>query len=131
VTILVGCVGATYFDLTLRARVGQFLLKDQVSLVAAFTFVWGLENYVRVLLAVFCVHTLMPLELDLVEAVSLYQAWGVWLGHEILPAGLILSFLLGCGCILNGSMVSGGGALITSILGLMCVIHVVILSFLS
>lgn len=63
-----------YFDLLLRARFGQFVTKDLTSLVAAFTFMWGLENYVRILLVVFCLHNLMPLEVDLFELVELYQA---------------------------------------------------------
>ena len=63
----------TYFDLVLRARVGQYLSKDVVLVGAAFTFVWGLENYVRVLLLVFCLHNLLPLEIDLFELIEVYQ----------------------------------------------------------
>ena len=36
-------------------------------MVAALTFWLGLENYVRLILVVFCLHNLFPLEVDLLE----------------------------------------------------------------
>ena len=87
--VLVLCVLATYFDLIYRARYGQLVAKDTSSLAAALTFTWGLENYVRLLLLVFCLHNLMPLEADLLEMAELYQAWGAWVVVEVLPGALL------------------------------------------
>ena len=62
-----------FFELTLRSRFGQFVYKDTVSMFALFTFWFGLENYVRLLLLVFSSHALTPLEIELIELVEVYQ----------------------------------------------------------
>jgi len=57
----------------MRARFGQYLFKDTATLLALFTFWFGLENYIRLLLFVFASHALTPLEAELLELVEVYQ----------------------------------------------------------
>lgn len=88
------------------------MLKDGVVLNAALTFTWGLGNYIRLLLVIFCGHALMPLEVDQVEAVTLYQAWGAWFTHSLgLPFTLLVGSL-GLGLILNQVLGSGRASLL-------------------
>jgi hypothetical protein len=63
-----------YFDLLLRSRVGQYVVKDLTVALAAFTFILGQENYMRVILLVFCLHNLLPMEMDLMETIEVYQS---------------------------------------------------------
>lgn len=119
------CVLASYYDLVLRARYGQLVAKDVTSMAAAFTFVWGLENYVRLLLLVFCAHNLLPLEADLLEVVELYQAWGAWLVGELLPAAVLLTALLGLALMLNLQLAAAGTTAVTLTLVVLCLGHLV------
>lgn len=121
VWVLVGCALSTYFDLVMRARNGQFVLKDTTSMAAAFTFTWGLENYIRVLLLVFCMHSLLPLEIDLLEGVALYQAWGAWVTVELAPTIALLTILLGVALNLNLLLASGGVVVLHLTLLFICV----------
>jgi hypothetical protein len=102
----------TYFDLSLRSRWGQYLFKDTVVSTAALTFTWGLENYIRLLLLVFCLHNLMPFEADLLETTAVYQAWGSWLAVDLLPATLLFCLLVCSVFTLNLSLASGTPLLI-------------------
>lgn len=70
--MLVLCVCVIIFEPTLRARAGQLVYKDTVTLVAAMTFWLSLENYIRVVLLVFSLHNLMPLEAELVDQAELW-----------------------------------------------------------
>lgn len=71
--LLVISLFVVFFELTMRSRFGQFLYKDAASLFALFTFWFGLENYIRLLLLVFSSHALTPLEAELMELVEVYQ----------------------------------------------------------
>jgi len=114
---------ATYFDLSLRARAGQYLAKDLTVAAAAFTFTWGLENYVRLLLLVFCLHNLLPLEVDLLELVEAYQAWGAWLAAEVAVGLGLLGLLVGLAYGLNLSLGAGSAPLVAGWLLLLCLGH--------
>ena len=64
---------AVIWENVTRARYGQFVYKDQVLLFATFSFWFFIENYFRLIVIVFCFHSLMPLETDLIELVEVYQ----------------------------------------------------------
>jgi hypothetical protein len=61
------CVCVIVCELVCRAAAGQAAYKDLVVLVAVVTFWLNLENYFRVLLLVFVVHALLPVEADLLD----------------------------------------------------------------
>jgi len=82
-----------FFELTLRSRFGQFVYKDTVSMFALFTFWFGLENYVRLLLLVFSSHALTPLEIELIELVEVYQYMSSWLVTQLLSPIICFSVL--------------------------------------
>ena len=82
-----------------------------------------MENYIRLLLLVFCLHNLSPLEGDLVELVEVYQAWGAWLVAEV-GAGLgLLGVLVGLVYGLGLSLGSGSASLVLGWLLLLCLGH--------
>lgn len=116
-----------YYDLLTRARVGQYVMKDLNVAAAALTFIWGLENYVRLILLVFCLHNLLPLEIDLMELIEVYQAWGAWLTNELLVASMGVVLLLALTYILNLSLASGSTTLINSLIILLCLGHFVLI----
>jgi hypothetical protein len=82
-----------FFELTLRSRFGQFVYKDLASLVALFSFWFGLENYVRLLLLIFSAHALTPLEIELLELVEVYQYMSSWFVTQVLSPVLCFSVL--------------------------------------
>jgi hypothetical protein len=82
-----------FFELTLRSRFGQFVYKDTASLFALFTFWFGLENYIRLLLLVFSSHALTPLEIELIELVEVYQYMSSWLVTQLLSPIICFSAL--------------------------------------
>lgn len=82
-----------FFELTLRSRFGQFVYKDTASMFALFTFWFGLENYIRLLLLVFSSHALTPLEIELIELVEVYQYMSSWLVTQLLSPILCFGVL--------------------------------------
>lgn len=101
VWLLALSVSVILFEPTLRARAGQFVYKDFVSMAAALTFWLGMENYIRALLVVFFLHGLLPLEVDLLEQTELLLAYSSWITLEVLPGCLILAALFGAAHLLN------------------------------
>lgn len=108
VAALALCAFLTYFDLSLRSRWGQYVFKDGVVSTAALVFAWGLENYLRLLLLVFCLHNLMPFEADLLESLAVYQAWGAWLCIDLVGPLLAACLLVPAVYALNLSLASAG-----------------------
>ena len=98
-------------------------MKDLTSAAAAFTFAWGLENYVRLLLLVFCLHNLLPLEVDLLELIEAYQAWGAWFAAELAAGSLLLGLLLALAYGLNLSLGAGSAPMVAAGLLLLCLGH--------
>lgn len=82
-----------FFELTMRARFGQYLFKDTATLLALFTFWFGLENYIRLLLFVFASHALTPLEAELLELVEVYQYMSSWFILQVVTPALCISVL--------------------------------------
>jgi len=82
-----------FFELTLRSRYGQYVYKDTVTLFALFSFWFGLENYIRLLLLVFASHALTPLEIELLELVEIYQYMSSWFVAQLLSPVLCFSVL--------------------------------------
>lgn len=126
VWLLVFCISIILFEPTLRAQAGQFVYKDLVSMVAALTFWLGLENYVRLILVVFCLHNLFPLEVDLLEQTEVLLLYSNWLTLELLPAGFVLFLLVGLSHGLNAALGLLQGRLVTLLCVLICVGLVVV-----
>jgi hypothetical protein len=82
-----------FFELTLRSRYGQYVYKDTVSLFALFSFWFGLENYIRLLLLIFSAHALTPLEIELLELVEIYQYMSSWFVSQMLSPVLCFSLV--------------------------------------
>jgi len=82
-----------FFELTLRSRYGQYVFKDNVSLFALFSFWFGLENYIRLLLLVFSSHALTPLEIELMELIEVYQYMSGWLVTQVLAPTLCFGLM--------------------------------------
>ncbi len=93
VWLLVLSLFVVFFELTLRSRFGQFVYKDTASTFALFTFWFGLENYIRMLLMVFSSHALTPLEVELLELVEVYQYMSGWFVTQLLSPILCFSLL--------------------------------------
>lgn len=104
VILLVLSIMVVIWENVSRARFGQFVYKDQVLTFATFSFWFFLENYFRVIVILFCFHTLTPLEADLIELVEVYQSLTRWLSVTILPAFLLMSLTLGMAVLLNLSI---------------------------
>lgn len=88
----------------LRARGGQLVYKDTVSLLAALVFWLHLENYIRGLLLVLSVHSLLPLEADLSDLADTFLTLGVWVGAEALPCTFLLLVLFLSSNVLGGCL---------------------------
>lgn len=95
----------------MRAKVGQFLFKDQTLLFAFLTFWWQTENYARAVVIVFCLHCLTPLEVELFELTEALGASLLWAHCAILPPLLLVSIASGLGLLLNMSLNWGKRAL--------------------
>lgn len=59
---------------------------------AALVYWATVENYVQLLLIVFSVHSLAPMEADLLETTEAHSLYGGWLQALTLP-GLLLNVL--------------------------------------
>lgn len=110
---------AVVWENVTRARYGQFIHKDQVLLFSTFSFWFFLENYFRAIVVIFCIHSLCPLEIDLLETVEVYQLVTRWLVTTILPTLVILSTTLFMALMLNASI---GWARIQLLIFLSCFI---------
>jgi hypothetical protein len=101
VLLLVGSIAVTVFELVQRARFGQSTAKDQAALVAALTFWFSIENYLRAIIVVFFFHSLIPFEAELFELIVAQSQLTTWLATGVVPslslfvAALVLSRLLG------------------------------------
>lgn len=84
-----------------RARHGQFVHKDQTLLFAAFSFWFFLENYLRVIVVIFCVHSLCPFEIELLETVEVYQMVVRWVVINVLPTAIMFTLTLCLGLLIN------------------------------
>lgn len=82
---------AVVWENTTRARYGQFVYKDQVLLFATFSFWFFLENYFRVVVIAFCLHSLVPLEAELIELVEVHQCLTRWINIAVLTPLLWLT----------------------------------------
>jgi uncharacterized integral membrane protein len=100
ILLLVGGFLTFFFELTLRARMGQYTSRDEQTLLASLTYFIWLGHYLRLLLLVFILHALTPLELDLVETSSLWPLAIGWpssllsLAFSLLICALLGSYLL-------------------------------------
>ena len=115
---------AVIWENVTRARYGQFVHKDQVLLFATFSFWFFLENYFRVIVVIFCTHSLCPLEMELFDTVEIYQSVLRWVVVTTLPTVLIFSSTLFLGLMLNSAV---GWARIQLLIFLSCAICVSIL----
>jgi hypothetical protein len=85
----------------------------------------------RVILLVFCLHNLLPMEMDLMETIEVYQSWGAWLSSEILIGSFGLVFLLGITYTLNLCLSSGNDSLISGLILLLTIGHLTMIVLLG
>ena len=90
VLLLLGATAVVINENILRSQAGQYVYKDQAALVAALNFWFGCENYFRLILVVFSVLCLAPLEADLFETVVVFHSVSAWATWEIGPCMLIV-----------------------------------------
>jgi hypothetical protein len=119
------------FEPTLRARSGQLVYKDVVTLAAVLTFWLHLENYCRLIIVVCALHNLMPYEVDLLEQSEVFLLYSTWLATDLLPGFLTLGVLLGLGMLINASLGVKQRALTGLLVTLVCLGHLVVGTFLA
>lgn len=119
--LLLFSVMAVVWENVTRARYGQFVYKDQVLLFATFSFWFFLENYTRIIIIVFCIHSLIPLEAELFELVEVYQTLTRWVSSSILLPLCILTLTLFMALALNLTIGWGRQALLILLSSGVCV----------
>lgn len=101
------CLTFIWAEHVLRSRFGQFTYKDQVAFYGALGWLNLMNNYFRLLFAIFSLHALVPLEADLIEqSESLFLCinyFSVTMGKPL----LFISFVWGLGFFLNLTMSFG------------------------
>lgn len=58
-------------------------------------------------MVLFCLHSLVPLEAELIELVDVYQTLTRWLSSSMLPGFLLLTLTLAFAVLLNNSLAWG------------------------
>jgi hypothetical protein len=84
-------------ELTVRARGGQWGGKDLQAGFAALFFWFHLENYVRLILLVCALHSLVAFEFELMDGGEVAHACGVWFVTTLGPLCGLLLILGGLG----------------------------------
>lgn len=101
------CLTFIWAEHALRTRFGQYTYKDQVSLYGALGWLNLMNNYFRLLLAVFSLHALVPLEADLIEqSESLFLCINYFAAAMTRPL-ILVSLVWGLGIYLNLTLTSG------------------------
>lgn len=118
--LLFSTVAVIWENIT-RARYGQFVYKDQVLMFSTFSFWFFLENYMRLIVIVFCTHSLVPLEAELVELVEVYQTLTRWISVGVLPSICMLTLSLFLAIMLNLAIGWGRHVLIVTLSTFICV----------
>lgn len=88
----------------MRARLGQFVYKDQVLLYAFLTFWWHTETYARLIVIIFCLHCLTPLEIELMELTEVFYSASNWAVTYFIPTLLWGTSVMGLVYLLNVSL---------------------------
>lgn len=67
------CLLSIVYENILKSRYGQFVFKDQVLLFSIFSYWTFLQNYMLLVVIIFCFHCLTPLEVELFELIEIYN----------------------------------------------------------
>jgi hypothetical protein len=110
---------------SMRARLGQWAHKDQVLLFASLSFFWSMDNYVRAIVIIFCLHGLTPLEVELFEMVEVGSVLMVWWSSQVFPLLAYSIGALGLGIVLNMALGWGRSGLVL----VLCSLIVALLSW--
>lgn len=101
VFLIIICFFSVVWENMLKSKYGQYLLKDQ-SLLFAFSSYWFvLENYIYLVVIVFCFHCLVPLEAELFELVEIYSCVFMWYSNFVFPYLVVVSLLFSIVLFLN------------------------------
>lgn len=72
------CLLSIIYENILKSRYGQFVFKDQVLLFSIFSYWTFLQNYILLVIVIFCFHCLTPLEIELFELIEIYNNLFNW-----------------------------------------------------
>lgn len=73
ILFIVICVLSIINENIVKSKYGQYVIKDKILLFSTFSYWFFLQNYVFLVIIVFCFHCLTPLEIELFEMVEVYN----------------------------------------------------------